>query len=318
MEIRRRQAAEGPANKKRKGGKNIAEKDVAQKVLESYADVFSDIVNVLLFGGKEVVAAEELEDRPPGSFYKADGKLREMERDVVKRWKKGNIRLACVGIENQTDADPDMPLRVIGYDGAEYRAQLLSDHPGKSRYPVITLVLYFGRKRRWKKPLCLKDRLEIPPEWESFVSDYKINLFEIAYLTKEQVELFRSDFGIVADYFVQKRQKGDYVPSSRRIGHVQETLQLLGVMTGDRRFEEAYESKGEGGPVNMCEVLDRVENRGREEGFRRGRMEGRQEGRMEEKHRTTASLYRMGMPEEQIAKAVNVEVDVVKRWLAAL
>ena len=64
----------------------------------------------------------------------------------------------------------------------------------------------------------------------------------------------------------------------------------------------------------MCEVLDRVENRGREEGFRRGRMEGR----MEEKHRTTASLYRMGMPEEQIAKAVNVEVDVVKRWLAAL
>ena len=283
-------------------------------MLESYADVFSDIVNVLLFGGKEVVAAEELEDRPPGSFYKADGKLREMERDVVKRWKKGNIRLACVGIENQTDADPDMPLRVIGYDGAEYRAQLLSDHPGKSRYPVITLVLYFGRKRRWKKPLCLKDRLEIPPEWESFVSDYKINLFEIAYLTKEQVELFRSDFGIVADYFVQKREKGDYVPSSRRIGHVQETLQLLGVMTGDRRFEEAYESKGEGGPVNMCEVLDRVENRGREEGFRRGRMEGR----MEEKHRTTASLYRMGMPEEQIAKAVNVEVDVVKRWLAAL
>ena len=67
------------------------------------------------------------------------------------------------------------------------------------------------------------------------------------FVTKEQVELFRSDFGIVADYFVQKRQKGDYVPSPRRIGHVQETLQLLGVMTGDRRFEEAYESKGEGG-----------------------------------------------------------------------
>ena len=74
-----------------------------------------------------MVAAEELEDRPPGSFYKADGKLREMERDVVKRW---------------------------------------------------------------KKPLCLKDRLEIPPEWESFVSDYKINLFEIAYLTKEQGNYF--------------------------------------------------------------------------------------------------------------------------------
>ena len=33
----------------------MAEKDVAEKILESYNDVFSDIVNVLLFDGKEVV-----------------------------------------------------------------------------------------------------------------------------------------------------------------------------------------------------------------------------------------------------------------------
>ena len=52
-----------------------------------------------------------------------------------------NIRLACVGFENQTQADPDMPLRVMSYDGAEYRAQLAK---AGSRYPVVTLVLYFG------------------------------------------------------------------------------------------------------------------------------------------------------------------------------
>ena len=69
-----------------------------------------------------------------------------MERDVAKRWRNGNIRIACVGIENQTNPDPDMPLRVMGYDGVEYRAQLLADHTaGKNRYPVVTLVLVVTR-----------------------------------------------------------------------------------------------------------------------------------------------------------------------------
>jgi len=30
----------------------VAEKDASEKILESYNDVFSDIVNVLLFNGK--------------------------------------------------------------------------------------------------------------------------------------------------------------------------------------------------------------------------------------------------------------------------
>ena len=74
----------------------MAEKDVVEKILESYNDVFSDIVNVLLFQGKQVLSGDELEDQTPRSYYKADGKVREIERDVAKRWKKGNIRVACV------------------------------------------------------------------------------------------------------------------------------------------------------------------------------------------------------------------------------
>ena len=37
------------------GGDHVAEKDVTEKILESYKDVFSDIVNVLLFQGKQVL-----------------------------------------------------------------------------------------------------------------------------------------------------------------------------------------------------------------------------------------------------------------------
>ena len=109
-------------NNKRKEGDGMAQKDTSEKILESYNDVFSDIVNVLLFNGKQVLSADELEDQAPRSYYKADGKIREIERDVAKRWKNGNIRVACIGFENQTASDPNMPLRVMGYDGTEYRA----------------------------------------------------------------------------------------------------------------------------------------------------------------------------------------------------
>ena len=71
----------------------MAQKDTSEKILESYNDVFSDIVNVLLFNGKQVLSADELEDQAPRSYYKADGKIREIERDVAKRWKNGNIRV---------------------------------------------------------------------------------------------------------------------------------------------------------------------------------------------------------------------------------
>ena len=156
----------------------MAQKDTSEKILESYNDVFSDIVNVLLFNGKQVLSADELEDQAPRSYYKVDGKIREIERDVAKRWKNGNIRVACIGFENQTASDPNMPLRVMGYDGAEYRAQLLND--SENLYPVVTLVLYFGHDKPWNGPLSLKERLNIPKEFEPYVNDYKINLFQIA------------------------------------------------------------------------------------------------------------------------------------------
>ena len=250
----------------------MAQKDASQKILESYNDVFSDIVNVLRFKGRKVLSEDELEDQAPRSYYKADGKIHEIERDVAKRWKNGNIRVACIGFENQTASDPDMPLRVIGYDGAEYRAQLLNKQA--VHYPVVTLVLYFGHERRWSGPLTLKERLDIPEEFDPYVSDYKINLFEIAYLTPEEVNLFQSDFRVVADFFVQKQENGDYEPSSQELTHVQETLQLLSIMTNDHRFEEVYNaaSNGQEGEVrNMCEILDKVENRGIAKGNAEGK-----------------------------------------------
>ena len=94
----------------------MAEKDITEKILLSYTDVFADVVNGLLFKGRQVLMPEELVDQAPRAIYKADGRTREVERDVAKRWVKNGIRIACIGFENETNPDPDMPLRVFNYE----------------------------------------------------------------------------------------------------------------------------------------------------------------------------------------------------------
>lgn len=46
----------------------MAEKDITEKTLEAFDDVFADIVNGLLFQGEKVISAGELEERQPRSY----------------------------------------------------------------------------------------------------------------------------------------------------------------------------------------------------------------------------------------------------------
>ncbi len=174
----------------------------------------------------------------------------------------------------------------------------------KRAYPVITLVLYFGTKH-WNYERSLLGVLDVPDKFRPYVSDYEMkNLYEIAFLTPEQVELFRSDFKYVADYFVQKRMNDDYHPSKETIEHVDATLKLMSVLTDDARFEEAIrELSGKGG-TSMCTVLDRIENKGREEGLLEGRLE------------SYAMLVQKGVL--SVADAVKwsgLSVDELEKWI---
>ena len=268
----------------------MGQKDITQKNFEAYNDVFSDIVNGTLFDGREVIKPEALVDAMAKSQYKADDNvIHEQERDVAKYWTDKNcyIRLALLGVENQLAIDMDMPLRVIGYDGSSYRDEMNHDEivideaTGKKhkirheRYPVITIVLYFG-KTPWKKPLRLYDVLKISDELKPFVSDYKINLIDVPRLTRKQVEKFTSDFQIIADYFVQLNENNDYVPKDKTIKHADSFLKLMSVLTKDDKYAEMgrkISHKMEG--FNMCKVLDRAEARGEARGKAIGEARGK-------------------------------------------
>jgi hypothetical protein len=250
----------------------VGQKDKTTKILESYPDVFADIVNVLLFDGEEIITPDTLEDRNVVDGYKNGNTIHELERDVLKHWTKGSIRISSIGLENQTDVDKDMPLRVIGYDGAEYRGQMYRDKEAENpRFPVVTLVLYFGYDRRWKKPTTLVECLNIPEPLRKYVSDYKINVFEIAFLPDETVKKFKSDFKYVADYFVQMRKNDEYEPSAGELAHVKETLQLLRTVSGDSAFEDAvkvyYEENSLGRRYTaMSQYYEEMKRKNKEDG----------------------------------------------------
>ena len=109
-------------------GNLMAEKDITEKMLESFPDVFADIVNVLIYKGKQVVKPEDLQDMNTWEAYKSQSGLGYMERDVAKWWNSNNIHIASVGIENQSAEDNRMVLRVYGYDGVEYRNQCTEEN----------------------------------------------------------------------------------------------------------------------------------------------------------------------------------------------
>lgn len=283
----------------------MGEKDIAEKNLEAFNDVFADIVNVLLFKGNKLMKEKDLESAVKDSMFKSDGKIHQQERDVSKFWKNGEIRISILGFENQTNPDKDMPLRVISYDGASYKQQLL-DKKAKQRYPVATIVLYFGTKEKWSTPKNLFGCFNVTEELKPFVNDYKINVFNIAWLSDKTIDMFQSDFKIVAKYFQTVRLKREYKGTNEEIRHVDALLKMLSALTGDNSFEEVYNVGNlDKGGVTMCEVVEKIKNEGRNEGVLAGKAE-----------LIRKMLDTNFATEQQIADLLKISVKEVKKIAA--
>ena len=132
---------------------------------------------------------------------------------------------------------------------------------------------------------------------------------------------------------MQKRMTNDYKPSADLLRHVDETLKLMTVLTGDRRYEEAVQTLPAEGGVSMCEVLDRVENRGIEkglaqgkreglaqgklEGLAQGKREGLAQGKLEGRLEGMTQIYytEMHYSADQIAEELNAPVDTIQKLI---
>ncbi|MGN0168437.1 MAG: Rpn family recombination-promoting nuclease/putative transposase [Acetatifactor sp.] len=254
----------------------MGQKDLTQKNLESFPDVFADIVNALLYEGKQVLEPDKLQSAPTETIYLGKkGCLRNQFHDVSKYEMQGEAIKLQYTIENEINPNQGLILRKMGYEGAVYREQW--DRKTGVIYPVISLVLYWGKNRkRIKGSIRALFKKELPEEIMQYIDDAKLFFYDMRRLPGEVRERFQSDMRIVVDYLAEGK---DYQPTRQSIVHLKEFLRLMKEISGDVRYEEILShlennQNFEQGGLTMCELLDKYENRGIQKGIQKGMQKG--------------------------------------------
>lgn len=279
-----------------KGETIIGQKDLSEKQLLQWPDVFADISNVNLFHGQRILLEENLSLEPSNAVIKFDmGELKEIFSDIHMKY-VDQEGIVYFRIENQSDICNIMPVRDMGYQYAGYQQQikqLMKDNKkaqitpkkfsqvlpeGQKLRPVITMVLNYNQKE-WKKPVFLKQMLEIPKrlrgKLEPWLGDYSIHVVNLARQDEETVKKYQSDFRMVVEYLVNPKgcllQR--WKEEKRKIRHPAELADILYTLSKDKRYrvliKKLSEETEKGDGIAMCELLDLLENQGIEKGMER-------------------------------------------------
>ncbi len=293
----------------------MGQKDLTEKSLESYPDVFVDTINALLYHGKAIVEAAELQPAPTETLYPGrNGELHSQFHDISKYVvKEGRIKVQYT-LENETGAKRKTVLRKAGYEGAIYRGQ----YDGAENYPVISCILHWG-KRPWRQPRSLHQLWrgqEISQEMQEYIDDIKLYVYDMRHLSQTVRTLFKSDMRIIVDYLAEGEK---YVPTQQKIVHVEAVLRLLKELTGDTRYEEIISEvinvESDEGGITMCELLDKYENRGIAKGISLGISQGISVGRLEDLRNMMETLK---LTAEQAMAALKIPDGERAEYLAKL
>ena len=175
-------------------GKN----DVALSSYFSDPQIFADLFNAWMYGGRQVIAPESLTAEDPVQPRPEYARPYKHVRDVVKMYQKDGVQLVLLGIENQEKIDYSAPVRILQFDSADYQNQVRrTEEENRKRMglktglpaffredriiPVITLILYFGEEE-WDRPVRLHDMLAFPEgeaDLRPLVPDYPIHVISV-------------------------------------------------------------------------------------------------------------------------------------------
>lgn len=248
---------------------------------------FADLFNAVVFGGREVIKPEilqEIDVDVSGVIQMKDYKETLTRiRDVVKKTAYGT-EFVVLGVESQQHIHYAMPLRHMIYDAMSYLKEyqeltrkcgkddgkkttdefLSSMKKNERLHPVITLTIYYGEKE-WDGPYCLRDMIvEMPEEIDSIFSDYKMNLLEVRdsgkYIfnntdVQSVFEITRETF--VGHFDAIREKYGD-----KELGA--ELLTMIGQMTGSKKLVSMGINKE---ADNMCTALEKLIEDGRNDGI---------------------------------------------------
>lgn len=291
---------------------------------------FADFFNAVLFDGKEIIKADELEDidteEPSILEHKDYAESIGAARDNVKIRKKStiyNVELVILGMEGQERIHYAMLMRVMGYDYGTYKKQYddnakkYKNANGMSRdeymskmkkmdkfIPVITIVVYYG-ENPWDGALSLHEMLNIPKEVEPFVNDYKMHLIEARKNNLKLHNINNIDLFNLLEILLNKDEKLKET-KEKAIQYASEhdvDKSVIMTVAGAANCKMDYDMIAGKGSVDMCTVFEETRFEGRLE----GRLEGKLDGRAEEIIETG---HEFGLSEEEILIRLQKKLDV--------
>ena len=311
----------------------------------------------MLFEGREIIkpgelASEDTETTTVLSHRKHAESLKA-SRDVIKICKKSTeygVELVLLGLEAQEHVHYAMPLRVMGYDYASYKKQYDSnarkykaetDKTGKHRTdkdktdarlsedeflsrmkkedrftPVITVVIYYGEKI-WDGATSLHEMLDIPPEVEPYVNDYRMFLVEagknqLKFHNGNNQDLFQL-FAILLNQSKPTKEVRQEAAAYVREHDVDETVLMTVAGAANCRIDEKMLKQE--GRTDMWSVFEEVAKEGEARGIAMGEARGMTKGEKRgitkgEARGIIDTCHEFGVSDEDILSRLQSKLDI--------
>ena len=292
---------------------------------------FADLFNAVLFGGSQIIRADELEneDTEASAVLAHRNHMQGIKaaRDNIKIMKKSTaygVRLVLLGLESQELIHYAMPLRVMGYDYAIYKKQYdnnarqykkqsvqqaveLDEHEFLSKMkktdrlmPVVTIVIYYGEKV-WDAATSLHGILNIPTELTPYVNDYRMLLVEarqnnLYFHNGNNQDLFNL-FGILLDQNKTKRDRKAKAIEYTKEHEVSDTI--LKTVAGAANCIIDFDVLKQEGGNSMWSVFEETAK----EGEARGEVRGEARGIID-------TCHDFGLPDEDILKKLQDKMNI--------
>ena len=292
---------------------------------------FADLFNAVLFGGSQIIRADELEneDTEASAVLAHRNHMQGIRaaRDNIKIMKKSTaygVRLVLLGLESQELIHYAMPLRVMGYDYAIYKKQYdnnarqykkqsvqqaveLDEHEFLSKMkktdrlmPVVTIEIYSGEKV-WDAATSLHGILNIPTELTPYVNDYRMLLVEarqnnLYFHNGNNQDLFNL-FGILLDQNKTKRDRKAKAIEYTKEHEVSDTI--LKTVAGAANCIIDFDVLKQEGGNSMWSVFEETAK----EGEARGEVRGEARGIID-------TCHDFGLPDEDILKKLQDKMNI--------
>lgn len=249
------------------------------KILRGFFKVkahFADIINAMLFEGKDVIHADELLlcDSDETIYFVYENRINVMERrrDILMHATVNGIPV-YIGLEIQSTINYFMPYRLLLYDTMTYHLQyklIDKDHREHFRPTgVMSTVLYSG-DRTWHQPHSLLDRILVPEPLKGLMNTWKGNIRDIKDIN---VELLRNEKVKSLVSAVQTIYRWNKDTSTiRELVLSKEVAIVVAVMTNSEELVIRIE-KEEREEVDMCQVLEEFKLESEMRGLKQGKIQ---------------------------------------------